>query len=308
MPGNFFAFLLLYAILDPIRKEDPYREGAGVISEADNNIAYRKRERQVKKRMGMQDLRVYAREEGWVWQAEQVAARLGLAYEEKPDTISGGNLALAVGPAGLSLEGDGLQVTGDFSRMLPRIRPGNLPGELLLKAARFKGGVSGRRAVDATAGLGEDSFLLAAAGFEVEMYEYNPVIAALLKDALRRAAEIQGLLEVISRMHLREEDSIQALAHMAEQGISCDVVYLDPMFPARQKNSLVKKKLQMLEKLEMPCRAEKDLLDAAKRSSPKKIIIKRPAKGPFLARQKPDYSLQGKAVRFDVLLGGRETQ
>ena len=44
------------------------------------------------------------------------------------------------------------------------------------------------RAVDATAGLGEDSLLLAAAGFEVTLCEADPVIAVLLEDALTRAA------------------------------------------------------------------------------------------------------------------------
>ena len=32
-----------------------------------------------------------------------------------------------------------------------------------------------------------DSLLLAACGYEVTMYEQNPVIAILLKDAIRRA-------------------------------------------------------------------------------------------------------------------------
>jgi len=35
--------------------------------------------------------------------------------------------------------------------------------------------------------MGEDAFLLAAQGYEVTLYEQNPVIAALLKDAIRRA-------------------------------------------------------------------------------------------------------------------------
>ncbi|MBQ1757738.1 MAG: class I SAM-dependent methyltransferase, partial [Erysipelotrichaceae bacterium] len=35
---------------------------------------------------------------------------------------------------------------------------------------------------------------------------------------------------------------------------------------------------------------------------PSRIIIKRPLKGPFLAGRKPDYSLPGKAIRYDVIL------
>ena len=54
-----------------------------------------------------------------------------------------------------------------------------------MKAA--KSDKEGRKAIDATAGMGEDAFLLAAQGYEVTLYEQNPVIAALLKDAIRRA-------------------------------------------------------------------------------------------------------------------------
>ncbi|MBQ4243593.1 MAG: class I SAM-dependent methyltransferase, partial [Clostridia bacterium] len=35
---------------------------------------------------------------------------------------------------------------------------------------------------------------------------------------------------------------------------------------------------------------------------PHKIVIKRPLKGPFLAGRKPDYSLQGKAIRYDCIV------
>lgn len=69
------------------------------------------------------------------------------------------------------------------------------------------------RAVDATAGFGEDSLLLAAAGYNVELYEYDPVIAALLRDALRRAAKSSddALRDAVSRMDLREGDSVSAM-------------------------------------------------------------------------------------------------
>ena len=54
---------------------------------------------------------------------------------------------------GLALVGDGMELRGDFSRMLPRLRQGRLQQELLVKAARIKG-VEAPTAVDCTAGLG----------------------------------------------------------------------------------------------------------------------------------------------------------
>lgn len=85
-----------------------------------------------------------------------------------------------------------------------------------------------------------------------------------------------------------------------------DIILLDPMFPSRQKSALVKKKLQIIQKLELPCMDEQELLLAAMAAKPKKIVVKRPAKGPYLAGMKPDYALCGKAVRFDCLIGPYE--
>ena len=108
-------------------------------------------------------------------------------------------LELRRGPAGLTLLGDGMELAADLSRMLPRLRPDRLGRELLVRAARVRG-VERPRAVDATAGLGEDSLLLAAAGFSVTMFEKDPVIAALLRDALERAAGDPALTAVVARM------------------------------------------------------------------------------------------------------------
>ena len=202
---------------------------------------------------------------------------------------------------GLTLVGhDGLELRGDFARLLPRLRPSALRGELLVRAARVKG-VPSPRVVDATAGLGEDSFLLAAAGFTVTLYERDAVIAALLSDALERAQRDEDLCEIARRMTLVEGDGEAALRAMkASPETSPDVVYLDPMFPERRKSAAVKKKLQLMQLLEQPCVDEREFLDAAFEASPRKIVVKRPAKGPHLADAKPSYALAGKAVRFDV--------
>ena len=200
---------------------------------------------------------------------------------------------------GLALASDGRIVRGDFTRMAPRLKPHNLNRELLVRAAKVKG-VPEPVAVDATAGLGEDALLLAAAGFHVRLYERNPTIAALLEDALERAAGIPELADAVSRMQLDKTDSEPALRRL---GFRPDVVLLDPMFPGRQKSAAVKKKLQLLQQLEEPCEDEEALLDAALAASPRKVVVKRPAKGPWLANREPAYSLSGKAIRFDCYLG-----
>ncbi len=210
-----------------------------------------------------------------------------------------GELTLRLDESGLALVSDGQELRGDFGRMLPRVRAGMPAHEMLVKAARIKNPEGPLVAVDATAGLGEDSLLLAAAGFRVILFEHNPVIYALLRDALERAKQVPELGEIVERMELRGEDSIQGMGALDVQP---QVILLDPMFPARQKSALVKKKLQMIQKLEIPCTDEGELLLAAMRARPKKLIIKRPPKGPYLGGIKPDHSIEGKAVRFDCIV------
>lgn len=221
---------------------------------------------------------------------------------EKSEASSGaGPVSLIRDDRGLALVGQGMELRGDFTRMLPRLRQGRLQQELLVKAARVKG-ANAPTAVDCTAGLGEDSLLLAAAGFTVTLFERDETIAALLADALERAAAEPRLADAVLRMSLVVGDSIAGLAALSAPP---DVVYLDPMFPARTKSAAVKKKFQLLHHLEQPCEEEADLVEAALAAHPRKVVIKRPAKGALLAGMKPSYSVCGKAVRYDVLVPPR---
>ena len=207
----------------------------------------------------------------------------------------GDDLFLTDDGSGLTLTDGKLALRGDFTGLLPRLKKSNLQSEFLVKASKIKG-IEHPVIIDATAGMGEDSMILAAAGFEVYLFEYDPVIAALLKDALDRAMEIPELKEAAGRMHFTEGNSID---NMSKLEIAPDVVLLDPMFPARQKSALVKRKFQLLQKLEKPCSDENELLEAALNVKPGRIVIKRPRKGPFLGGMKPSYSLTGKAIRYD---------
>ena len=196
-----------------------------------------------------------------------------------------------------------MELRGEYARMLPRLRPDRLAHELLVRAAKVKpAGDRPLRAVDATAGLGEDALLLAAAGFSVRLFERNAVIAALLRDTMERASRIPELVETVSRMEVSEADSVDALRSL---DFEPDVVLLDPMFPQKGKDAAAKKKLQMLQQLECPCDDEGTLFEAAIAASPRKIVVKRPVKGPLLAGRKPDYSLEGKAIRYDCYVFAR---
>lgn len=237
---------------------------------------------------------VFAATPAYCEQARALAERVAGVLVE-PGDIPAEALALRIDDSGLCLMADGMELSADFSTMLPRLQQGALSRELLVRAARVRG-VDRPRAIDATAGLGEDSIMLAAAGFEVAMFERDPVIAALLDDALRRAAEDARLSEIVGRMRLVEGDSVAALRALDYEP---DVVYLDPMFPGRTKSAAVKKKFQLLHHLEQPCDDEEELLAAAFAARPRKVVVKRPPKGPWLAGRKPSHSIEGKAVRYD---------
>ncbi len=229
--------------------------------------------------------------------AASLSARLGGILTDDPP--AGQAVFLELGEEGLSLRSGTLSVRGDFTAMRRRLRRDNLNGELLVRAARIRSREEGPMAVDATAGLGEDAFLLAAVGFRVLMMEHNPVIAALLEDALLRASAEPDLAPIVRRMSLKEGDSVSLLPALKERP---DVVFLDPMFPSRQKSGLVNKKLQLLQRLEFPCAGEKELMDAAMSVHPRKIVVKRPSKGPWLAGIRPGYSLEGRAIRYDCIV------
>lgn len=171
--------------------------------------------------------------------------------------------------------------------------------ELLIQAARIRG-VEQPLLIDATAGLGRDGFLFAAHGFRVQMIEANPVVAALLADGLERASRLPHLAAITDRIRLVVGNSVDILATLQEQPA---VIYLDPMFPLRTKSAKVKQDLRLLQLLDQHDRAPESLLAEALRTGAKKVVVKRPLKGPFLADQPPAYTLKGKAVRFDVYLG-----
>lgn len=239
------------------------------------------------------DLVIYRSEGALDEAAFALSEQLGIPLSDEP----GEGLTLVLDENGLSLSGHGLKYQGDFSHMLRRVTRGRLSHEMLVKAAKTKS--EHPTAVDAAAGMGEDAFLLAAMGYEVTLFEKDKVIAALLRDAMRRAEDDPRLREIVGRMTLIEGDSIELLPRM---GLKAELVYLDPMFPPRRKSGLIHKKLQLIQKLQQPCTQGEELFSAALSAQPKKIVVKRPLNGEYLADKKPTYTLKGKAIRYDCIV------
>ncbi|QIQ21890.1 16S rRNA (guanine(1516)-N(2))-methyltransferase RsmJ [Zophobihabitans entericus] len=170
-------------------------------------------------------------------------------------------------------------------------------GEAVAKAVGIKGDYL-PYVVDGTAGLGRDAFVLAAIGCKVTMFERHPVVAALLADGLNRAYQNAEIgFWVKERLGLIHDSSITSLAEITEKP---DVVYLDPMFPHRQKSALVKKEMRVFQSLVGSDDDADSLLLPARKLAKKRIVVKRPDYAPFLDNQKPQAELKTKNHRFDI--------
>ncbi len=206
---------------------------------------------------------------------------------------------------GLVLTDGKLELCGDYYKLLKRVKPSVLHKELLVRAVKIKG-KEHLRVLDCTAGLGEDSFLLAAAGWDVVLCEYNECIFSLLEDTIQRALQSEEMKDIAGRMHcikMDGKDCCDRIGGKKDLGnvgaFQPDVIFLDPMFPEKTKNSLTNKKLQLFQKLESPCRTEEELFTAALSANASKVVVKRPVKGAYLAGKTPGYSIGGKTIRYD---------
>jgi len=169
--------------------------------------------------------------------------------------------------------------------------------ELLAKAIGLKAKQT-LSVIDATAGLGRDGFLLANLDCDVLLLEKSPVIAALLADGLSRA--LQDPLYNNLKIRLLTIDAKDYLQNLLPEAFP-DVIYLDPMYPARSKSALVKKEMRFLQ--EFLDKENPDLLfQIAMTRAKKRVVVKRSIVAPSLMGLKPNHTITGKNTRFDVYI------
>lgn len=180
----------------------------------------------------------------------------------------------------------------DFLETLAKRTSAGQPSLGLVRACKPKPGC---RIIDATAGWGRDAAVLASYGAEVLMLERHPMMSALLKDALVRLHQAQPNQY---KLRLVQADALNYLSSL-ETNNRPDVVYLDPMHPARQKSALVKKDMQMLQMLLEPQDDALSLLELAIQCAAK-VVVKWPAKQSPL--RSPSHSIPGKTVRYDIFV------
>ena len=231
-------------------------------------------------------------------QADEWAKRLGL-----PRVDAGAGFAVQVGADGLQVQQLGPQAPGpvrvDFveGQAAHRRLFGGGTGQMIAKAVGIAQGVR-PQVLDCTAGLGKDAFVLASLGCQMTLIERQPLIAALLEDGLARARGDDETGPIVARMTLLTGNAIEHLRQW--QGEPPQVIYLDPMFPHREKSALVKKEMRVFRPLVGDDLDAPALLEAALALATHRVVVKRPRKAPIIEGAKPGHSLEGKSSRYDI--------
>ena len=156
--------------------------------------------------------------------------------------------------------------------------------------------------IDTTAGLGRDAFVLATLGCEITLIERTAPVYLLLNDALSRArlSDDLDVEMIINRMQLLHTDSLNYLSDLRQHQYP-DVIYIDPMFPTREKSAKVKKEMALFHQLVGQDDDAQEIIKMALSRALKRIVVKRPRLAEALY-PKPAFQIKGKSTRYDIYL------
>ena len=183
-----------------------------------------------------------------------------------------------------------------------RLRFGGGRGQDLAKAMGLRGGKT-PMIVDATAGLGRDSFLLASLGAQVILIERSEKMHALLVEGMNRAENEGGeFREIIGRMSLMKGDAKDLIPEL-----SGEAILIDPMHPPRQKSALVKRELRQVREIVGTDDDAADLVRIALAHAQNRVVLKWPAKADPIDELKAcTHQILGKTTRYDVFMLNNE--
>ncbi|MCG2579336.1 MAG: class I SAM-dependent methyltransferase [Marinobacter sp.] len=242
-------------------------------------------------------------------QARELAEQLAIPFlgAVKPKLIADFPVLLLLDEQGVCLQVTGKGAPGPVRAEFVsgkagyRREHGGGTGQLVAKAIGLQKTRVPLHVVDATAGLGQDAFVLAGLGCRVTLFERNPVIHALLADGLARAALNTDCAPIVARMTLKAGSSrvwLESRGDNEEDAV--DIVYLDPMFPHRDKSALVKKEMQVFRTVVGDDDDAGELLAAALRVATYRVVVKRPRKAPPIDGHEPATRIEGKSSRYDI--------
>lgn len=191
-----------------------------------------------------------------------------------------------------------LRVAPHWLSLQQRVVTAGKKSELLLKAAKIQPSM---RVLDATAGFGHDSLILASTGASVTMLEREPALFVLLAFEGATMQQHAHWHRLLARLTLYFTDF--TAWQMPNDLPAFDRVLLDPMFPTASYTSAVNKHMQALHTLTLvPNFAEQIALlqhAASVLTDDGRVLVKRPKTAPFLADLPPQDSTTNALIRFD---------
>ncbi len=176
-------------------------------------------------------------------------------------------------------------------------------GQAIAKAVGLKSGIT-PSILDTTAGLAGDAFVLATLGCPVTMIERSAIIFTLIENAIERASLNEKFEPILKQgfniIHRDASDYIKE--QISTKATPPDVIYIDPMYPHRKKSALVKKDMQILQRLHG---ADDNtdtiaLLENALLFAKKRVVVKRPVQAETLSEKKPNTCIKSKKTRYDI--------
>lgn len=240
---------------------------------------------------------VQSRWEGGLQKAREISSDLGIDVSEG-QRVPSGEYRIVILEDRVELWDESTRKHGmplDFRSIDLRTGSGSLSHKQPMARAI---GRSTRTVLDATAGLGHDSFLLACLGWRVHAVERHPIVFALLREACLSIVDDMSISPVVGdRLTIHNQDAVAWLDDPGNPPV--DAVYLDPMFETRRSSALPKKPAQILRHLVGRDNDVDRLFRSAMDHAKNRVIVKRSDHDPPLV-ENPSRSYKGKIVRYDV--------
>ena len=182
--------------------------------------------------------------------------------------------------------------------ILHRLKYGKGRGQNLAKAVGMKFNKN-KNIIDATAGLGYDSFILASLGAKVTLIERSQKIHELLQNGIDEGISFGGEIEkIINRMELLFGDSKDILPKLTPE-----VIMIDTMYKDRKKTALVKNNMRLVREIVGPDSDYIELLKVALNCAKNRVVLKQPRYAePIKEIRKCSHQILGKTIRYDVIM------
>ena len=182
--------------------------------------------------------------------------------------------------------------------ILHRLKYGKGRGQNLAKAVGMKFNKN-RNIIDATAGLGYDSFILASLGAKVTLIERSQKMHELLQNGINEGISFGGEIEkIINRMELLFGDSKDILPKLTPE-----VIMIDTMYKDRKKSALVKNNMRLVREIVGPDTDYIELLEVALNCAKNRVVLKQPRYAePIKDIKKCSHQIIGKTIRYDIFM------